>query len=91
MYDDFSIGVPLYYYKGYRALGHREYVIKPSKEKLVEVKIGNVTNEKVTVWYDGTWIQMVSNCVSFITTIGIIMYVIIQLCYKKRTRRTVCC
>ena len=91
MYDDLSIELPLYYYKGYRALGHREYVIKPSKEKLVEVKIGNVTNEKVTVWYDGTWTQMVSNCVSFITIIGMITYVIIQYYHKKRTKRTVCC
>jgi hypothetical protein len=79
-YDDTTLELPLYYYKGYTAVGNDEYSVKSSDDKLVEIeikeKIDQSRDEVIEVWYEGTFIQRVSNCISVISIMMIFVYII---------------
>jgi hypothetical protein len=79
-YDDTTLELPLYYYKGYSAVGNDEYSVKASDNKLVEIeikeKLDQSENESIEVWYAGTLIQKVSNWISVMSIILLAVYII---------------
>jgi hypothetical protein len=82
-YDDTTLELPLYYYKGYSAVGNDEYSVKASDDKLVEIEIKKKTDqsedEVIEVWYAGTFIQTLSNWISVISIIVLSAYVIMDI------------
>lgn len=84
--------VPLIYYKGYRAVltdeknETRELTVQESGHGLVEVQ--NETGRKgdVRVFYQETWIQRISNWISILTVIGILLVLIMK--HRKSKKKS---
>jgi hypothetical protein len=77
-YDDTILELPLYYYKGYSALGNGEYEISKSEDKLVEIRLKKNSNETIKVWYVGTFLQKICDWVSVMTIIAIALYFVVK-------------
>lgn len=82
---------PLLYYKGYCAkitMPNGESQVLPiskSEEGLVKVELPQEMNGVIEVWYAGTMIQTISNVISCIVILGIIIVVILK--YKKLKKK----
>lgn len=85
-YEDTTLELPLYYYKGYRALGMQEYSIAPSENRLVALNIGNAEDSNIIVWYAGTTVQKVSDWISVGTILFMIVWITWQLMKGRRTQ-----
>lgn len=87
MYHDTVLELPLYYYKGYAAIdraANTNLTVSSSENKLVTVLLGNMENVDIMVWYKGTLIQQIGNCISMMTLLGVLVSQII-LFLRSRT------
>lgn len=78
-YEDTRIELPLYYYKGYAAIDRNtgKYAeVLPSADKLAEVSLRDIKEAELEVWYKGTFVQKLSDAVSVLTAIVIILWVL---------------
>ena len=74
---DASIEVPLLYYKGYSAIDtvtRAKYKITESQRGFVRVNIENANSGTVKVRYTGTAVQHISDIISFLTLMCILLY-----------------
>lgn len=75
-YEDTSIELPLYYYKGYAAIDRNtgEYAeVSPSADKLVEVSLRGIKEADLEIWYKGTLVQKLSDAASALTVVVIVL------------------
>jgi hypothetical protein len=81
-YDDTILELPLYYYKGYCAVGDCEYEVSESEDKLVEIRIEKDREDTIEVWYKGTVIQKISDLISVMTIVVTALYYAITSMYR---------
>lgn len=82
-YDDTILELPLYYYKGYCAVGDIEYEVSESEDKLVEIRLEKNSEDTIEVWYAGTSIQKISDWISTMTIVVIALYYVITSIYCR--------
>lgn len=86
--DDAYIKIPLVMYKGYEARDQNGALRTLTCERgYVIADIAGLTDGVITVKYVGTAIRTVSQIVSMLTFIGIIIYLILRKTALKRCRR----
>lgn len=90
---DAEYEVPLIYYKGYQAIlvteGGEEYSLELTKsdESLIEIHNDTQKSGTVYVWYKGTVLQKVSECISLVTVVSIIAWCIYNSTKVKRLKK----
>lgn len=78
-YNDTYFELPLLYYKGYSAVdkeSKKKYEISESDNGLVQVNVNDVSDGQATVTYTGTPIQKISDIISIITILLLLVYFI---------------
>lgn len=76
-YDDTAFELPLLMYKGYSAVNEEtgeKYDVSASEHGLVNVNVGDEQSGKVIVRYTGTIIQHISDVISILTIILLLIY-----------------
>lgn len=82
--------VPLLYYKGYEAElitddnQYKVLEVYKSKDGLVQIDMSNGADGIIHVWYEGTMIQKISNIITGVTVLGMVLLFIV---YKVRKRK----
>lgn len=86
-YTDTTLELPLYYYKGYECVDtvtDQVVEIVPSQSKLVEVCLNDTESADLVVWYKGTFIQKIGDCISAITLLLLILSKVFPLLFKMQ-------
>ena len=92
--EDTSFVVPYLYYYGYVAeiideSGNKKKLdIEKSNDGLVKVNMESTDKGMVSVYYKNTLIQTISYVISIITCIGIIVYIIIKIVEKYKSKKS---
>lgn len=76
-YGDTSFELPLYYYKGYACVDTNTgnpITVTASKNKLAEVRINDIRQADLAVWYKGTAIQKLGDIISALALVALILF-----------------